>query len=258
MQKAWNKKPTITRTCPCGTKFFFGEEELARRNPTYCCDDCRRKYFTGPGTCKYILPPNADDLIRKAYQEEVGIKSCAQGNHPIKNLAKKLKVPRWKITRRAQSLGLITKNRKEPDWSARELKILESQARFSPETIRLKLKKQGFARSVVGIVMKRKRMRFLQNLGGQTANSLSQCFGIDRKTIGRWISKGYLKTKKRNTNRTSAQGGDAYYIKDRWVRDFIVENIDMIDIRKVDKYWLVDLLAGGELGTGTADKTQHN
>ena len=258
-KKHWNKKPRITRICPCGTEFTFGEGELARRNPTYCSNECRRKYFAGRGSYKHILPHGTDDLIRKAYQEEVGMQSCTQGHSPVRDLAKTLGVPRWKVTRRAQGLGLITKKKKEPSWTEKELKILESQSRFTPETIQRKLKENGYARSVVGIVLKRQRMRFLGNLNGQTANNLSACFGIDRKTITRWINKGYLKAQKRNTNRTSAQGGDAYYIKDRWVRDFIIESIDMIDIRKVDKYWLIDLLAGGEIGTGPRIKeTRQN
>lgn len=47
-----------------------------------------------------------------------------------------------------------------------------------------------------------------------------------------------------------AQGGDIYFIRDKWVRDFILAYIAEIDIRKVDKYWFVDLLAGGNIGLG--------
>lgn len=254
MREAWNKKPVIIRLCPCGSEFSFGEGELARRNPTYCSEACRRKYFIGGGSRKYILPPDADELIRRAYHEDVGMESCAQGNHPVRDLAKKLGVPRWKISRRAIHLGLIVKKKKEPPWSEEELKILERQARFSPETIQRKLKERGYVRSVTSILLKRKRMKFLQNLNGQTANSLSLCFGVDKKTITRWIKQGLLNAQKRGSRRTEVQGGDMYYIKDRWVRDFIIDYVDVIDIRKIDKYWLVDLLAGGQNGTGSATK----
>lgn len=198
-----------------------------------------------PRKRKYTLPPDADNLIRRAYQEKVGIKSCALGNHPVRDLAKQLNVPRWTISRRAVHLGLIIKKKKEPNWSEAELKILESLARFVPETIRGRLKERGYHRSLAGIILKRKRMRFLQNLNGQSATRLTLCFGVDAKTIMRWIKKGYLKTQKRGTHRTDAQGGDAYYIKDKWIRDFIINSVDIIDFRKIDKYWLVDLLAGG-------------
>lgn len=252
-REPWNKKLRITRVCPCGTEFTFGEGELARRNPTYCCEACRRKYFVGRGGAyKHVLPPDADDLIRRAYQEKVGMESCANKNHPVRDLAKQLGVPRWKISRKAAQLGLRAKKKKEPAWSEGELKMLESQARFTPETIQRKLKERGYHRSLVGIVLKRRRMRFLRNLNGQTVNSLVLCFGVDHKTIDRWIKNKYLKAQRRGTKRTERQGGDMYYIKDAWVRDFIIDSVDVIDFRKIDKYWLVDMLAGGIYGTGRA------
>lgn len=260
MREAWNKKPRITRICPCGSEFSFSEGELAYRNPAYCSRACRNTYFTHTaGSYKQVLPPDADDLIRKAYQEKVGMGACSKKSSPVRDLAKKLGVPRWKISRRACHLGLVAKKKKEPDWTERELKLLESQARFAPETIQRKLKKLGYLRSITAIVIKRKRMRFLQNLKGQSANRLSLCFGINTKAIIRWIKNGYLKAEKRGTSRTELQGGDIYYIKDEWVRDFIINSVDEIDFRKIDKYWLVDLLAGGKFGTGAAkeNETQH-
>ena len=93
-------------------------------------------------------------------------------------------------------------------------------------------------------------MRFLQNLPGQSLTSLSFCFGVDSSVVARWIKKGLMKTQKRGTARTEDQGGDSYYIKDIWVRNFIVDNVGILDFRKIDKYWLVDLLSGGAIGTG--------
>ena len=48
-------------------------------------------------------------------------------------------------------------------------------------------------------------------------------------------------------NRTPQQGGNAWLIKDKDVRDFIVNNVNLIDLRKVDKYWFVGLLTGEDL-----------
>jgi len=197
---------------------------------------------------KYILPPGSDDLIRKTYQEEVRMGSVKEkGNSPVRNLCKRLGVPRWKVSRRAMNLGLINQKKKEPAWSEEELRILKRNSRFTPETIARKLREKGFSRSCVGILLKRKRMRFLQDLGGQSANMLAECFGVDRKTVGRWIHLGYLKAAKRETKRVEKQGGDISYIKDAWVRYFILNYLDIIDIRKVDKYWFVDLLCRGEM-----------
>ena len=72
-----------------------------------------------------------------------------------------------------------------------------------------------------------------------------RAIGVDDHCITRWIGLGYLQAKRRGTDRTPQQGGDIWYIKDRWVRDFVVDHVNEIDIRKVDKYWFVDLLAAG-------------
>ena len=102
----------------------------------------------------------------------------------------------------------------------------------------------GFDRSLVGIVLKRKRMRFLQNLDGQSAQSLAMCLGEDIHFILRHIKLGNLKAMRRDMNRTPQQGGNYFLIKDKNAREFIINNIHIIDFRKADKYWLVDILTG--------------
>jgi len=181
------------------------------------------------------ITPEMSLEIREVYRT----KGC---NGEVRALAKKLKLPRWKITHHAIKQGWIAKKRKDPDWTEKELKILEHNAHKTPENIHLWLKKAGFDRSITGIVLKRKRMRFLKNLKGQTATSLAECFGVDIKCVTRWIGLGYLQAKRRGTDRTERQGGDMWFIKDRAVRSFIVNYLDEIDIRKVDKYWFVDML----------------
>lgn len=160
-------------------------------------------------------------------------------------VARNLKLPRWKITRHAVLQGWIARTKKEPDWTERELGILERSAHLSPERIALRLKARGYRRSATGVVLKRKRMRFLHNLHGQSKRQVAQCFGVDDHAISRWIRLGYLVAKRRGTKRVEAQGGDHWFIKDRWIKEFIVNNVAEIDFRKVDKFWLVDLLAGG-------------
>ena len=193
-------------------------------------------------TRKYFFTPEMDEQIRRLYLIKVGIKAVAyQG--PVRDLAKRFGMPRWRVSRRAVELGILPVQKKEPNWSDRELKILEMSAHLTLPKIQIHLEKAGFHRTQMGILLKRRRMRFLQNLNGQSARSVARCFGIDDHTIIRWIGKGWLKAKRRGTNRTEAQRGDHWYIKDRWIRDFIIDNVAVIDMRKVDKYWLVDLLA---------------
>ncbi|HEX9972270.1 MAG TPA: hypothetical protein VGD14_09385 [bacterium] len=166
------------------------------------------------------------------------------GSGEIADLADRLKLPRWKVTRHAIRHGWIQKQKKEPIWSNRELEILERWEHITPERIQLRLKAAGFTRSACGIVLKRKRLRLLGNLLGQSAHSLAECFGVDVHFVMRAIKDGRLKAKKRGTARTEHQGGDIWFIKDHSIREYILENVNEIDLRKVDKYWFVDIVAG--------------
>lgn len=184
-----------------------------------------------------------DARIREVYERTVYM----PGYHktaPVKKLAQELGIPRYKITRRAGELGCRRITRKEPDWTERELKILKRQAHKHPETIQRILRRAGFHRSVQGIVLKRKRTRFLQDIEGQSARAVATCLGIDDHAVTLFIKKGWLKAKKRGTKRTKMQGGDQWFIKPKDIRSFIIEYVSVIDFRKVDKFWLIDLLIG--------------
>lgn len=232
--------PTYEFTCEvCGTlkKAWRGDGDPP---PRFCSRKCRTDGLVDcKKETKWILTPEMKAEI-------VGVYKTKTESGEVKELAKKLGIPRWKIGRYAASEGLIPIRRKEPDWTEPELKILEGSARHTPERIQKVLKKAGYSRSIMGIVLKRRRMRYLSNLSGHTSRNVAQCFGIDDHCIIRWINLGYMKAIKRGTKRTAAQGGDQWYIKDKWIRDFVMNYLDEVDIRKVDKYWFVDLLVGGD------------
>ncbi|MBW2607721.1 MAG: hypothetical protein JRD05_08810 [Deltaproteobacteria bacterium] len=192
---------------------------------------------------KYSFTAEMDEQIRRLYLNDVGIKPVAYKG-PVRDLALKFGMPRWRVSRRALELGILPVQKKEPNWSEKEIKILEHASQYTLQVIQRKLKAAGYSRSQMGILLKRRRMRFLNNLKGYSAESVAMCFGIDSHAVIRWIENGWLKAKKRGTNRTARQGGDQWYIKDKDIRDFIIDSAAVIDIRKVDKYWLIDLLAG--------------
>jgi hypothetical protein len=184
----------------------------------------------------FPITPEIHAAIEKVYLRDTG-------NGQVRALSIRLGYPRWKITRYAIQCGLIAKQKKEPDWSDREIHVLELNAHRSPETIQRKLKAAGLGRSVTGIVLKRKRMRFLGNLNGMSANSLAQCLGVDSHFVTRAIKAGRLRATMRETKRTPQQGGDAYYILPKDIRTYILNWLCEIDIRKVSKWWFCDLLA---------------
>jgi hypothetical protein len=190
---------------------------------------------------KYHFTPAMDAEIREIYEKAVGM----SGYHrlaPVKTLAKKFGIPRWVITRRAGQLGIRKILKKESAWTPQELRILKHHTYKQPETIQRQLRNSGYERSIQGIVLKRKRMRFLSNMEFETAHSLSECLGVDEKSITRYIKKGLLKARRRGTKRTLNQGGDHWMIKNKDIRHFIINNVSILDFRKIDRFWLVDLL----------------
>lgn len=193
------------------------------------------------GVLKHIVSPEQHENIKRAYQ-------TMTGNGEVKKLAKKINLPRWKISKYALKNGWIATHSKMPDWTKRELKILEKNAHRPVEFIYKKLKKEQFHRTETAIVLKRKRMRFAKNLEGQSATGLAECFGVDGHTITKAIKDGKLKADKRDTKRTALQGGDTWYIKDKDVRSYILNYLPEIDLRKVDKYWFVDVLSPNRKG----------
>lgn len=184
---------------------------------------------------KYPISESMHEAIRELYLDETG-------RGQVKSFAYNLGLPRWKVSRYAIQQGWIAKQHKEPNWNERELKILEFYAHLTPEIIQKKLRKEGYQRSATAIVLKRKRGRFLNGLRGQSATSLALCFGVDSHYVTDRINNGNIKAEHRGTKRTERQGGDHWFIKDKDIKNYIMDNVHEIDFRKIDKYWLVGVL----------------
>lgn len=200
------------------------------------CDSCRT---TAQGRRKYNFTDQIDQRIREIYQNHPDAKT----RPGIRLLAKKVGMPHWALKKRARELGLA--RTKEQPWSDPELEILARNAWMSDERIRLKLKAAGYARTVTGIHLKLKRMRFKEDVSFYSANGLARALGIDNHTVARWIRAGHLKAKHRGTERTEQQGGDIYLIHEKDVRRFILEHPTAIDLRKVDQLWFLDVITNG-------------
>ncbi|MFH1777582.1 MAG: hypothetical protein ABH952_08520 [Candidatus Omnitrophota bacterium] len=192
---------------------------------------------------KYFITPQIEREIINLYQKKASMGSDRYESH-CKDLAEKYGLPRWKITRYAQRKGLIAVGKKEPDWSEKEMRILEKHAEKVPERIQIHLRKAGFTRSLIAIVLKRKRLNLLAQyrIEGQSARVVAECLGVDVHAVTRWIKLGHLKATRRGTKRTELQGGDHWEIKTKDLRDFVINYLVEIDLRKVDKFWFVDLL----------------
>jgi hypothetical protein len=57
-----------------------------------------------------------------------------------------------------------------------------------------------------------------------------------------------LRATLRGTDRTEIQGGDTFWITQIAVRDFVLSYPDEVDLRKVEKWWFLDLVTNGRIG----------
>ncbi|MEY9098871.1 hypothetical protein ABIA24_001780 [Sinorhizobium fredii] len=161
----------------------------------------------------------------------------------VKRCAAAVNRPRWWVSKRAQQLGLVSPRFKEPEWSEAEREIIAEFAHRPVKTLRQMLASKGFRRSETAIIVKLKRLGADRtDPHNLNANQLATVMGVDRKTVASWIAKGWLKA----TRRQQSESDDFWKIHRRDIRRFIVDTIAAVDIRKVDKFWLVDLLTDRE------------
>lgn len=206
----------------------------------FCSKRCRKELPPiRKKPTKYSFTPKMDWKIKKVYQNNVGKRRGL-----VKALSRHFSMPRYAIQRRALHIGAYVVCRKEPEWSNKEIRILTKYAHLNPHFIQAKLKRAGFHRSEMGIFIKRKRLRLLRNLSGFSASKCAEVFGEDNHWVIDKIKKGLLKAEMRHT-KPKPQSGDYYFIKEKDMREFIIGNPELVDFRKVDKFYIVELLANG-------------
>lgn len=180
-----------------------------------------------------------DTAVRQLYQQ-------TPERGAIKAAADRMKIPRWVLTSRARELGLIVPRFKEPDWTEAEDELLAEHAAKLPKTIARIFREHGFPRtlSAITVRLKRKNVDRIDD-DHWSASALSKLMGVDAKTVLGWIHTEGLTAKRRGTERTPQQGGDTYIVSRRNLRLWIAAHAQLVDLRKVDRYWFIDLAFGG-------------
>jgi hypothetical protein len=191
---------------------------------------------------KHIPTAAGDEAIREAYR----LFWEYNNRRAIKMAARRLGWPHWAVTRRAQVLGLAHPVERT-NWTPEEEQVLSRFAHNSDIVIARKLKEAGFHRTATAVHLKCKRDRIKATLNGYSAHQLAEAFGVDGHKITRWIAAGLVKAERREQGRTPQQGGNAFWIKHTDVRDFVLRCPDEVDLKKVEKWWFLDLLTDGRI-----------
>lgn len=190
---------------------------------------------------KYFHTAETDATIRQAYALWIG----KNDRQALTRARIALGWPKHIVVGRGAALGLARV--KEKDWSLAEIAILEANCQYGIEPIRKLLVQAGFPRSGTAILLKRRRLSLTRAYSGYSATALSKLFGVDIHWVTGLIERGWLAGEKRGTERTARQGGDMWYITRASVREFLFVHPEEWDLRKVEKWWFLDLITDGEI-----------
>lgn len=188
-------------------------------------------------------PAGFDDRLRKFYENGDG---RAKGE--CNAFADKEKLPRWWVTKRATKLGLVKPHRKEPPWTKRELALMPKLPLHDIDKCAEIMRQHGFRRSPTAIMVKSKRLNLSRRFReAMSAQAVSRILGIDSKGVTAEILRGDLKAGRRKTKRLVQQGGDWWTVSAAQLRRYILDHLERIDLRKVDKVAFVQIVAGEPL-----------
>jgi hypothetical protein len=154
-------------------------------------------------------------------------------------------IRRHTVSRRAEILGLSMPRFKEPEWSEAEKALLRKHAAHVIDRIANVFREHGFQRSTNSIRNQLKRFGVERSDRWHfSGTAAARLLGLDNKTTTQWCVQELIKAERRGTQRLPQQGGDAWLIARAELRRFVIENLERIDIRKVDKYDFIELLTG--------------
>lgn len=201
---------------------------------------------------KWTWSAAQDEAIRRVYAGK-------PSGGAVKQLARTLGRPMHAISRRALLLGLSLPRFKELPWSEAEIALLRALGGSgNPLAIARVFRAKGFSRTPAAIKVRLRRLHIHKDAddGHFTAAGLGVALGMDRKRVSVLIQRGLLKAKRHRVSEGPL--GDApWRIAARDARAFIVDNVAIIDFARVDKFWLVDLLAGPQRASRKDEARGH-
>ena len=183
-----------------------------------------------------LRTPEMDERIRSGWAE-------LRGRGAVQRFADDLGIPRSALSRRAEQLGLSMPHRKEPAWTAAEESLLPTLPLHDLHRASAVMRSLGYHRTPVSIQIKAKRLQISRRRSDVlSATGVAKILGCDSKKVTRWCIEGDLPSTRQGTDRLPQQGGDCWSIRPADLRRFVIDNLDQVDIRRVDKHAFVDLL----------------
>ena len=192
--------------------------------------------------------PQIDDLLIQLYRSRTHLAVIATQAGRSRE---------WCI-RRAATLGLsCPRSSLRKPWSPEEAELLETlyAQGYAPRTIRDRLRRAGFDRSLGQIAAQRRRT----GLGAAaretySASEIATLLGQNISTVMRWIRADLLPAR-----RSGASGNnDRWIVVPRALRKFLATYPSYWSVSRVtDHYWIVDLLTNGAgcTGAGSAQES---
>lgn len=190
-----------------------------------------RRTHQGGRPQKYFLDERGRQLIISGYSN----------GETLNSIARKLRVPRGKVSQWAVQLGLSRQSSRP--WSDKEIAYLKRnfyKKDLNELAVRLK-------RPSGSVRMKAYRLGLSENRE-YNKNNVAEGLGVHENTVSKWVEKGLLKGKKRGDS-----PNDKWQFLDKNIRDFILAHPDEINPKRMDWLWVVDILAG-ENGIGRLDQ----
>ena len=173
----------------------------------------------------------------------------------VRSIAEELGIPRYTLSQRLTQLGLTRPHRKEPGWTIAEDALLETLPIHNPKRAARIMAEHGYHRTPTAIVLRAKRRRLDRRSSheGYSATRAAQIVGLDSKTIGQFCDTGRIVATRNEDARTVQQGGHRWEITPAALRDFVRANIEIIDLRRVDKLSFFALIDRPEAAPAPAE-----
>ena len=182
-------------------------------------------------------------MVREAYTSP----DINRKTGPILALSTKLGIPRAILLKRARKLGLHPQiARHGVRWTAEQDEFLLRYAHLTPETISKKFAARGTPRSPSAVALRLERAHrtsrctVLQEKGMYTESEACRLLGVHHKLLNRLIEAKDLPAT-RDGQRADGRA-QQWLIKEKDLRELVINYTAHINFDRVDKYWLVDLL----------------